>query len=52
LPAFIFDGPKTSGYLSLVRLQSGAPNASAAKWYSNSRVVPCPSFFLSRRVPR
>ena len=48
LPAFIFDGPKTSGYLSLVRLQSGAPSASVAKWYSNSRVVPCPSFF--RRV--
>jgi hypothetical protein len=36
LPAFIFDGPKTSGYLSLVRLQSEAPNASVAKWYSNS----------------
>jgi hypothetical protein len=48
LPASIFDGPKTSGYLSLVRLQSEAPNASVDKWYSNSRVVPCPSFF--RRV--
>src|SRR5437762_12325051 len=47
LPA-LFDGPKTSGYLSLVRIQSEAPNASLAKWYSNSRVVPCPSFF--RRV--
>jgi len=43
-----FDGPKTSGYLSLVRIQSGAQDASVAKWYSNSRVVPCPSFF--RRV--
>ena len=48
LPAFILDGPKTSGYRSLVRLQSEAPNSSVAKWYSNSRVVPCPSFF--RRV--
>ncbi len=47
LPA-LFDGPKTSGYLSLVRIQSGAQDASVAKWYSNSRVVPCPSFF--RRV--
>ena len=48
LARFYSDGPKTSGYLSLVRLQSGAPNAPVAKWYSNSRVVPCPSFF--RRV--
>ena len=47
LPA-LFDGPKTSGYLSLVRIQSGAHHAPVAKWYSNSRVVPCPSFF--RRV--
>jgi hypothetical protein len=52
LPACIFDGPKTSGYLSLVRLQSEAPNASVAKWYSNSRVVPCPSAISSRHVQR
>jgi hypothetical protein len=45
LPAFIFDGPKTSGYLSLVRIQSEAQDGSVAKWYGNSRVVPCPSFF-------
>ena len=47
-----FDGPKTSGYLSLVRIQSGAPNASVAKWYSNSRVVPCPSSFVAARPRR
>ena len=41
----ISDGPKTLGYLSLVRLQSGAPYAPVAKWYSNSHVVPCPSIF-------
>ena len=46
--ASTFDGPKTSGYLSLVRLQSGAPNAPVAKWYSNSRVVPSPSAHFLR----
>ena len=40
-----FDEPKTSGYLSLVRLQSAAPITPVAKWYGNSRVVPYPSIF-------
>jgi len=41
------DGPKTSGYRLLVRIQSGAPDAPVAKWYSNPGVTPCPSDFVA-----
>src|SRR6266508_4278260 len=32
--------------------KSGNQPWGSAKWYSNSPVVPCSFFFLSRRVPR
>ena len=50
LSVVLFDGPKTSGYLSLVRIQSGAPDASVAKWYSKfpRRPLPISNFIAAR----
>jgi hypothetical protein len=45
LPANFSDGPKTSGYPSLVRLQSAPPNGAVAQLVEQSRVTPCPFAF-------
>jgi hypothetical protein len=52
LARFDFDGPKTSGYLSLVRLQSAPPNGAVAQLVEQSPVRTLPIGFSSRRVAR
>ena len=39
------DGPKTSGYLSLVRIQSAPRDGAVAQLVEHSRFAPCPSAF-------